>query len=226
MQHTVSLEALSLELPHSLRYRLAKRLFDAALAALILLALLPILAFCAFVVRRSSPGPILFRQRRVGAQGREFTCLKFRTMRADADPALHRAYAAEFITGQAARRGGDAPVYKLVGDPRITPAGHWLRRTSLDELPQLWNLLRGEMSLVGPRPPIPYEVACYRPEHLRRLAAKPGITGLWQVSGRSSTTFEEMVALDLAYIESASFLFDLRILFRTIPAVFGRQGAH
>jgi exopolysaccharide biosynthesis polyprenyl glycosylphosphotransferase len=227
MQRTAPAEMLILETSISLWRRLTKRLLDATLAALILLALLPLLAFCALAVWRSSPGPILFRQRRVGAGGREFTCFKFRTMRADADPALHRDYVTAFIAGEAERHEGAAvAVYKLVGDPRVTPAGRWLRRTSLDELPQLWNVLRGEMSLVGPRPPIPYEVARYRPEHLRRLAVKPGITGLWQVSGRNRTTFEEMVALDLAYIERSSFLFDLWILLRTLPVVFGYQGAH
>jgi lipopolysaccharide/colanic/teichoic acid biosynthesis glycosyltransferase len=132
-----------------------------------------------------------------------------------------------FIRGQAPTFDtADGRVYKLVTDKRVTRVGRWLRRTSLDELPQLWNVLRGEMSLVGPRPPTPYEVSQYGPEHFRRLAVKPGITGLWQVSGRSTTTFEEMVALDLEYIRRRSLWLDLKILLKTIPAVFSARGAH
>lgn len=226
MQTAVQVEVPRIDLPHTGWYRVAKRLFDLVVASALLACLLPVLALCAFLVWRSSPGPILFRQPRVGARGREFTFLKFRSMRADADPALHREYVAAFIKGQAeqqAHAGG--PMYKLVRDPRVTPVGHWLRRTSLDELPQLWNVVRGDMSLIGPRPPIPYELEHYRPDQLARLAVKPGITGLWQVSGRSRTTFEEMVALDLQYIRQASLLTDLRILARTIPVVLGREGA-
>lgn len=225
--HTAAhIEMPPFELSHSLWYRLIKRLFDFVAAALLLICLLPVLAACAFLVWRSSPGPILFRQQRVGVCGREFTFLKFRSMRADADPTLHREYVAAFIKGQAEQHvSASGAMYKLVGDSRITPIGHWLRRTSLDELPQLWNVIRGDMSLVGPRPPIPYELAYYPPDQLRRLAVKPGITGLWQVSGRSRTTFEEMVSLDLEYIQRASFRFDLWILLRTIPVVLGRDAA-
>ena len=206
-------------------YRLAKRLLDVMLASLLLLALSPLLALCALVVRFSSPGPILFRQVRVGVGGRPFTFLKFRSMYVDADPALHRAYVTEFIQGRAEQQAGRrGAMFKLADDPRVTRVGRWLRRTSLDELPQLWNVLRGQMSLVGPRPPIPYELAQYQPAQLRRLAVKPGITGLWQVSGRSCTTFEEMVELDLDYIAHPSLARDLLILLKTIPAVLRHEG--
>ena len=147
-------------------------------------------------------------------------------MYADADSALHQQYVTALITGDAEKHGdGDSAMYKLVDDPRITRGGRWLRRMSLDELPQLFNVVRGEMSLVGPRPPIRYEVEQYMPEQMKRLVVKPGMTGLWQISGRSRTTFDEMVTLDLTYIEHASLWNDLRILFRTIPVVlFGRDG--
>ena len=204
----------------TLRYRLMKRVLDLLVATLVLLCLSPLFLVCALLVRRSSAGPVLFRQRRVGQHGREFTCLKFRSMYSDADPAPHQAYVAAMIKGEAAGYGeGDERLYKLVDDPRVTPIGRWLRRTSLDELPQLSNVLRGEMSLVGPRPPIPYELENYDARHLARLAVKPGITGLWQVSGRSRTSFEDMVRLDLEYIQHPSILFDCLILVRTIPAV-------
>ncbi len=207
-------------------YRIAKRLLDVVVAATALVALAPVFAACALAVRRGSPGPIIFRQERVGLRGQPFIFLKFRSMYHNADAAPHREYVTAFIRGEATQvADGTQQVYKLGGDARITPAGRWLRRTSLDELPQFWSVLRGDMSLVGPRPPIPYEVAEYGPDQLARLAVKPGITGLWQISGRSSTTFEEMVALDLAYIRRQSLWFDLGILLRTIPAVLSTRGA-
>jgi lipopolysaccharide/colanic/teichoic acid biosynthesis glycosyltransferase len=183
-----------------------------------------VFVICAAVIYLDSPGPVLFRQQRIGLYGRPFTFLKFRSMRVDADSAPHRQFATAFIQGKAQPQPSDSgQLYKLVRDRRVTRVGHFLRRSSLDELPQLWNVLRGEMSLVGPRPPIPYEVECYRPEHLRRLTVKPGITGLWQVSGRSATTFEQMVALDVAYIRRRSLLLDLSILWRTVPVVLLRK---
>ena len=226
MHSAVHVEVPQLELTHAVWYRITKRLFDMVVSVLLIVGLFPLFLVCAILVRRSSPGPILFQQRRVGARGREFTFLKFRSMRIDTDPVLHREYVANFIKGTAEQHTGtNGTMYKLVGDPRVTPAGHWLRRTSLDELPQLINVVRGEMSLVGPRPPIPYELEHYKPEHLRRLAVKPGITGLWQVSGRSQTTFEQMIALDLEYIQRASFITDLRILLKTVPVVVAQYGA-
>jgi exopolysaccharide biosynthesis polyprenyl glycosylphosphotransferase len=219
-------DIVTVDHPQRIVYRAAKRALDLTIASALLLVLLPVLLVCVILVWRSSPGPILFRQSRVGLHGHEFTFLKFRSMRTDADPEIHRQYVAQFINGQAIQQEHEhGLVYKLLDDPRITKAGHWLRRTSLDELPQLINVLRGEMSLVGPRPPIPYELEHYRPEHYRRLAIKPGITGLWQVNGRSATTFEEMVELDVRYINEASLLTDLKILAKTIPAVISKSGA-
>lgn len=226
MQSVVQVEVPPIELNYSAWYRASKRLFDLVAASLLIVILLPVLIICAILVWRSSPGPIIFRQPRVGVRGKEFMFLKFRSMRVDADPALHREYVKKFINGEAEQQQAEnGSMFKLVEDPRVTPAGRFLRRTSLDELPQLFNVVRGNMSLVGPRPPIPYELEHYRPEHLRRLAVKPGITGLWQVSGRSRTTFDEMIALDLEYIRRASFLTDLRLLLKTIPVVLNQHGA-
>jgi lipopolysaccharide/colanic/teichoic acid biosynthesis glycosyltransferase len=203
-----------------LRYDHVKRGIDLGAALLLLLCLAPLLAACALLVRLDSPGPILFRQVRVGLHGRRFTMLKFRSMRHGADPAPHREFVAAFIRGRAPDGpGGGPPLFKLAADSRVTRVGRWLRRSSLDELPQLWNVVRGEMSLVGPRPPIPYEVHHYKASQPRRLDVRPGMTGLWQVSGRSRTTFDEMVALDLSYIESRSLSLDLIILMKTIPVV-------
>jgi lipopolysaccharide/colanic/teichoic acid biosynthesis glycosyltransferase len=164
---------------------------------------------------------VLFRQQRVGAGGKLFWLLKFRSMTANADPEVHRSYVANFIKGEERpEQAGDSALYKLVSDSRVTRVGSFLRRTSLDELPQLINVFRGDMSLVGPRPPIPYELEHYQPHHFARLAVKPGITGLWQVSGRNATTFERMVELDVEYIQRRSLALDIEILFRTIPEVF------
>lgn len=208
-------------------YELSKRVLDVVASAALLCGLAPLFAVCALAIRLDSAGPVFFRQQRVGQHGKLFTILKFRSMRADADVAPHRAYVAAFIQGQAPRqRSAEGAVYKLVDDPRITRVGRWLRRTSMDELPQLWNVLRGDMSLVGPRPPIPYEIEHYQPAHLQRLAVRPGLTGLWQISARSTSTFDAMVALDLEYIRRRSLGLDLRILLGTIPAVLRARGAH
>jgi exopolysaccharide biosynthesis polyprenyl glycosylphosphotransferase len=227
MQNIARVEIPPIELSYrGWWYRASKRLFDLIVASLLIVILLPVFLICAYLVWRSSPGPIIFRQPRVGAQGRQFTFLKFRSMRVHADATPHREYVAKFINGQAEQQPANkGSMFKLVEDPRVTPVGRILRRTSLDELPQLFNVVRGNMSLVGPRPPIPYELEHYRPEHYRRLAVKPGITGFWQVNGRSHTTFEEMIALDIEYIRCASFLTDLRVLLRTVPVVLNQQGA-
>lgn len=225
MQSQMNLQA-AVRVNHTTRYRVTKRMFDLMFALLFLAIFSPLLLICAVLVRFSSPGPILFRQRRVGLSGQEFNFLKFRSMYADADHTPHRDYVTTVIEGNAAQHvAGSRPIYKLTGDPRVTRIGRWLRRLSLDELPQLWNVLVGDMSLVGPRPPIPYELDHYLPRHLQRLAAKPGITGLWQVSGRSGTTFEDMVRLDLQYIARASIWLDVVILFKTVPAVLACQAA-
>jgi lipopolysaccharide/colanic/teichoic acid biosynthesis glycosyltransferase len=210
--------------PPRVSYTALKRLLDVVAAVLLLLFLAPLLALCALAIRLESPGPVLFRQQRVGEGGRLFTMLKLRSMYASADVKAHRDYVASFIHGRA-QPAAQEGLFKLVADPRVTRVGRWLRRTSLDELPQLWNVLRGEMSLVGPRPPIAYELEHYQPAHFGRLRAKPGITGLWQVSGRNRTTFEQMVALDLEYIQTRSLGMDLWILLRTIPVVFLRADA-
>jgi exopolysaccharide biosynthesis polyprenyl glycosylphosphotransferase len=202
--------------------RSAKRGFDLAVSATVLIALAPLLLVIALAVRLSSPGPILFRQGRVGKDGRAFEILKFRTMYVDADAAIHRAYVQALVRGRASARGG---VFKLKDDPRVTPVGRLLRRFSLDELPQLLNVLRGEMSLVGPRPPLPYEVELYDARALRRLAVVPGLTGLWQVSGRNELDFDQMVDLDLAYIAGWSPWLDLRIVLRTPLVLITGRGA-
>jgi lipopolysaccharide/colanic/teichoic acid biosynthesis glycosyltransferase len=179
---------------------------------------------------------VFFRQERVGQHAKPFTMLKFRTMRVDAGHELHQQYVSQFIQSNGQAKPGDAktgtesaapPVFKIVNDPRVTPLGHFLRRSSLDELPQFWNVLIGEMSLVGPRPPLPYEVKVYKRWHRRRLfVAKPGITGLWQVTGRSRTTFDEMVRLDIRYAKNPSVWTDVKILLATPRAVISGNGAH
>src|SRR5262249_28795045 len=196
-----------------------KRTLDVAFSLVLLGICAPMLAIIALLVRLTSPGPVLFRQLRIGQMGKPFRMLKFRTMYVGSAANPPSAFIADFIKG-------NGHVCKLTNDPRITPLGRILRKTSLDELPQLWNVLIGEMSLVGPRPPIPYEVDHYAPWHLRRvLEAKPGITGLWQVTGRSRTTFDEMVRLDLRYVTKQSLLTDLWILIRTARTVLSREGA-
>jgi lipopolysaccharide/colanic/teichoic acid biosynthesis glycosyltransferase len=204
-----------------------KRVLDLAGSLSLLTILLPLLLLIIVLMKLKSPGPVFFRQQRIGRGMKPFEMLKFRTMHVNADPALHHEFVSRFInsTGSNQPCGNDG-LFKIVGDPRVTPLGSVLRRTSLDELPQLWNVVRGEMSLVGPRPPLPYEVAQYKPWHIRRvLEAKPGITGLWQVGGRSRTTFEEMVRLDLRYARTQSLWSDIRILLATPRAVFSGKGA-
>ena len=218
-----------------------KRLLDVAGAMLGLGLLWPVMACVALVVRLTSKGPVLFRQQRLGLYAQPFTFYKFRTMTCDADDRLHREYVSQFIQGQAAnspserRKSGTngqtveglsgPTVYKLKQDPRITPIGRWLRKSSLDELPQLFNVLRGDMSLVGPRPPIAYEVAQYEPWHMQRLMeAKPGITGLWQVEGRSRVPFDDMVRMDLHYARTCSLWGDLKLLARTVAVVLRGAG--
>jgi lipopolysaccharide/colanic/teichoic acid biosynthesis glycosyltransferase len=197
-------------------------------ALLVLLApLAPLFLLIAAIVKLTSPGPVFFRQQRIGEAARPFTMLKFRTMRADADSSLHQAYVSQFISAGAAAAGAqqDAP-FKIANDPRVTRVGSLLRKTSFDELPQLWNVLLGDMSLVGPRPPLAYEVERYKPWHLRRvLEARPGITGLWQVRGRSRTTFDDMVRLDLRYARTCSAWTDIKILLATPKAVISGKGA-
>lgn len=203
-----------------------KRLIDVAGSLLFLAALAPLFALIATVIKVNSKGPVIFRQARVGQQGTPFMFLKFRSMYMNSDVALHKEYVTKFISNDQPASPAD-PVYKITNDPRITRVGRFLRKTSLDELPQLWNVLRGEMSLVGPRPPLPYELECYAPWHHRRvLGVKPGITGLWQVTGRSRTTFNEMVRLDLRYVRQWSIWLDFKILLQTPKAVLMGEGAY
>jgi lipopolysaccharide/colanic/teichoic acid biosynthesis glycosyltransferase len=206
-------------------YAYLKRVIDVVLSAALMVILAPVFAAVAALVKLTSPGPVLFRQQRVGRSMVPFMMLKFRTMQVNADHGIHKQFVSSFITGQGvdALEGG---LFKITNDPRVTPIGRVLRKTSLDELPQLWNVLRGEMSLVGPRPPLAYEVEQYKAWHLRRvLDATPGLTGLWQVSGRSRMTFDEMVRLDLRYVRSSSFWTDIKILLATPRAVISGKGA-
>jgi lipopolysaccharide/colanic/teichoic acid biosynthesis glycosyltransferase len=208
--------------------RVLKRALDVVGSASLLLLLAPLFLAIAALVKLTSRGPVFFRQLRVGAQARPFTMLKFRSMRVNASAAIHQEYVTAFIKGdgKAAGQSATLPIFKLTSDPRITPMGRFLRKTSLDELPQLWNVLCGSMSLVGPRPPLQYEVAEYKAWHCRRvLEAKPGITGLWQVAGRSRTTFDEMVRLDLRYARNCSLWNDVKILLATPGAVIAGKGA-
>jgi lipopolysaccharide/colanic/teichoic acid biosynthesis glycosyltransferase len=198
-------------------YLAAKRGLDIALCVPGLLALSPLFLFTALAIKIESPGPILFRQLRVGRAGRPFYCLKFRSMSADAES--RKADLAHL-------NEVDGPVFKIKHDPRITRVGRILRKYSLDELPQLINVVRGEMTLVGPRPPLPREVEQYDDWMLRRLDVAPGITCLWQISGRSDTNFEQWMRLDMEYIETRCFVKDVSILLRTIPAVLFGRGAY
>jgi lipopolysaccharide/colanic/teichoic acid biosynthesis glycosyltransferase len=209
---------------------LIKRMMDVAGGAALLLVLSPLLAAIAAMIKLTSKGPVIFEQERLGRFGARFKCLKFRTMYTDNDPKIHQEYIQQFISGNEASgnsNGSQQPVYKIVNDPRVTTVGRFLRKTSLDELPQFWNVLRGEMSLVGPRPPVQYEFEIYDIWHRRRiLDVKPGVTGLWQVSGRSRTRFDDMVRLDLRYCRTWSLWLDLKILISTPRAVLGGDGAY
>jgi exopolysaccharide biosynthesis polyprenyl glycosylphosphotransferase len=207
-----------------------KRVIDVGGSLALLGILSPLMALIAVLVKLTSQGPVFFRQQRVGLQGKTFTFLKFRSMKSASDPSIHERFVRRFITESKdlePARGDENAVFKIQDDPRVTRVGRILRRTSLDELPQLFNVLRGDMSLVGPRPPIPYEVDCYDLWHRRRfLTVKPGITGLWQVTGRSRMRFDEMVRLDIRYAKTWSLGMDLKILLRTPRAVIWGDGAY
>ncbi len=206
-----------------------KRVVDLVIATTVVIVFSPLFLVIALLIKIFSPGPVLFRQIRAGKDGKPFTFYKFRTMRQDTDDTLHREYATNFIGGKELRlrdERTDRKVYKMPNDPRVTSIGRILRRTSLDELPQLFNVIKGDMSLVGPRPPIAYELTIYKEWHKRRLRIKPGITGLWQVSGRSSVPFHEMVLLDLYYINRWNLFLDFEIMLKTIPVVLSGKGAY
>jgi len=194
----------------------AKRLFDIGVSATVMLILSPVLIGLAIAIKLDSPGPIFFKQRRVGLQGRTFDIWKFRSMYLDAEARLESLRSQNEMSG---------PVFKMKNDPRITRVGRFIRKTSLDEFPQFWNVLRGEMSVVGPRPPLPAEVRQYKRWQRRRLSVKPGITCVWQISGRNNIDFDRWMELDLEYIDQWSLWNDIQICIKTIPAVLGSRGA-
>jgi lipopolysaccharide/colanic/teichoic acid biosynthesis glycosyltransferase len=201
------------------------RVLDVVVAAVLLVLLVPLFLAVALAIKLDSPGPVLFRQLRVGLGLRSFTLNKFRTMRCDARAEAHRDYVVGLITGQAeAVDRGDRPLYKLPHDDRITAVGRFLRRWSIDELPQVYNVLRGHMSLVGPRPAIPYEVDHYERHWYRRFSVRPGMTGLWQVSGRNELAFRDMMRLDIAYADAWCLRLNLLILAKTARVVVQGRG--
>jgi lipopolysaccharide/colanic/teichoic acid biosynthesis glycosyltransferase len=217
-------------------YHIAKRVMDVTLTTFLLIFLSPVMALIVLVIVLDSRGPVIFSQERVGAKRWKrdgcsywrwnlFTCYKFRTMVHDANPTVHQDYVEAFVKGTVKPSNGIEVKYKLNNDTRVTHVGKVLRKLSLDELPQLINILRGEMSLVGPRPDVPYAVKHYQPWHYERLATLPGLTGLWQTKGRSNVTFDKMVRYDIDYIRSQSLLLDLKILILTVPAIFSGKGA-
>ena len=211
-------------------FRVMKRMMDILGSVLALVLFSPVFLLSALAIKATSEGSIFFRQRRIGQHGKSFVFLKFRSMYVNNDAGVHKQYVQQLIAGKANKQpmnGNHQGVYKLTEDPRITRVGALLRKTSMDELPQFINVLKGDMSLVGPRPPIPYEVEAYDIWHRRRLLeAKPGITGLWQVCGRSSVNFDDMVRLDLQYARTWSLWMDIKILLRTPAAVLLGAGAH
>jgi len=221
-------------------YYVTKRILDFLIALLLLVLLSPVMLLIALTIVLYSPGPVFFVQERVGAKGQylngnfcwkreNFRCYKFRTMRINADPSIHFAYFQALVENDQKKmeeiQGQTTKIRKLVRDPRITRPGKFLRKLSLDELPQLWNVLRGDMSLVGPRPAIPYEVELYKPWYLRRLESQPGITGLQQVTARSTVDFDHQMRLDIQYIENQSFWLDLKIMLKTPLVVISTKGA-
>jgi lipopolysaccharide/colanic/teichoic acid biosynthesis glycosyltransferase len=208
-----------------LRMPRSKRVLDLALASACLVLLSPLLAVVAVMVRLTSPGPALFRQTRLGRGQQPFVLYKFRTMYAGSSDDVHRQYVVQLLTLDQPATGGRHGLYKLEDDTRITKVGRLLRRTSIDELPQLFNVIRGEMSLVGPRPALPWESELIGPAHARRFLVSPGLTGLWQVSGRNSLTMKEGLDLDIEYVNRQSFTLDLSILLRTVPVVLSTTGA-
>lgn len=207
--------------------RFVKRFIDVVVSLSVIVIGFPFLLAIALLIKVTSRGPVFFKQERIGEDGRPFAFFKFRTMRPDNDDSIHREFAQNFINGQMSQSsldGQKSNLYKISQDPRITGLGGFLRRTSLDELPQFINILKGEMTIVGPRPPLEYEYEQYDDWHKLRLKVRPGLTGLWQVSGRSTVPFHEMVKLDLYYIENWSLAMDLKIMFRTIPVMLACTG--
>ena len=205
-------------------YEAAKRTIDIMLSLALIVIVAPLLLFLCLLVRSTSAGPALFRQERLGRDKQPFTLLKLRTMYIDNDDRIHRDYVTRMLSADQTAPAGNSGLFKLDADPRNTPLGTWLRRTSLDELPQLFNVLHGEMSLVGPRPVLSWEAQLFEEAYQQRFAVKPGITGLWQVNGRSRLSMRRALELDVEYVVRRSFTLDLAILLRTVPALF-RGGA-
>jgi lipopolysaccharide/colanic/teichoic acid biosynthesis glycosyltransferase len=210
-------------------YLRAKRLLDIVLTLLLLLPICIVIVIVAMLIRLDSPGPIFYRQKRVGLCGTEFSIFKFRSMYVNSDNSVHRNAVVKYMNGQEMNVGTAAAIkfkFKLSDDPRVTRVGRFIRKTSIDELPQFFNVLRGEMTLVGPRPPLPYEVEYYTPFHWLRLSGKPGLTGIWQVHGRSRVNFQSMVEMDIEYLQHQSFWEDLKLIALTVPVmIYGRGGA-
>jgi lipopolysaccharide/colanic/teichoic acid biosynthesis glycosyltransferase len=203
--------------------RATKRAIDLVVSAWMLLAVAPLFAFIAWRVRRDSPGPVFFRQTRVGAGGRRFTALKFRTMREGTDASVHEEYIRQSMASDAIAE--DSGMFKLDRGSAVTRSGRWLRRTSLDELPQLLNILKGDMSLVGPRPCIPYELEYFKPHHFERFLVPQGLTGLWQVTARAHSSFGEALDMDVAYVRGWSLGLDLRLVLRTPLGLLRQRSA-
>jgi len=219
-------------------YYLSKRIIDLIVSIIALTIFCPVMLLVALLIRFDSPGPVIFTQKRIGSkrikrdgtyywEKTEYPCYKFRTMVDKADPSIHHTFVHALINHDeqklSAIQGSNNEVKKIVNDPRVTRLGCFLRRSSLDELPQFWNVLRGEMSVVGPRPAIPYEVEMYKPWYFRRLETKPGITGLWQVGARNSVDFDDMVRIDINYVNKQSFWLDLKIMCKTPLVMFRRR---
>ena len=229
ISRTRALYLLSLAQPQATRnrrwYALVKRVFDVLVATMLLLMLSPLMLLIALVIKITSPGPAILVQERVGKGGKIFPFYKFRSMYNDSDHSMDKLFAREYINGNHHAVDTWGGVFKPASDKRVTPVGRFLRKASLDELPQLFNVLKGDMSLVGPRPSMPYEVDVYKPWHFRRLEVLPGMTGLAQIKGRSSLTFKDIVKIDIEYIEQRSLLLDIKILLSTIPVVLSARGA-
>lgn len=218
---TLTLEGISIH-PGYLR---VKRVCDVLFTLLIMPLLCPVVVIVGLLIRLDSAGPLFYHQKRIGLNGAEFDMLKFRSMYVNQDDSLHRNAARRYMLGEQLNGAAkDGSCFKLGHDPRITRIGRFLRKTSIDELPQFFNVLRGEMTLVGPRPPVPYEVELYQPHDWLRLAGKPGLTGPWQVYGRSRVTFREMVELDIAYLQRQSIWEDIKLIALTVPVMITGRG--
>jgi undecaprenyl-phosphate galactose phosphotransferase len=203
-----------------------KHSLDAVIVLPAFIVLLPIFLLIGILIKLDSHGPVFYRSKAVGKGGRAFTMYKFRSMRIESDHEIHKDYVARLINGNISEESGKGGVFKVADDPRITRVGKFLRKFSLDELPQLINIVKGEMSLVGPRPCLPYEYEMYKDWHKKRLSIRPGLTCIWQVAGRSAVSFQDLVLLDLYYIYNRSILMDMNIMYETIFAVFGKRGAY